>query len=102
MINVCVMYPYVNGSEFDFNYYLNKHIPMVREVLGDALKRISVDFGLAEDGNLEPVFVAMAHLYFDSVDSFKQSFVPQAERIHADIANYTDLKPIIQVSDIRL
>lgn len=101
MIKVSVMYPYVCGCVFDLDYYVSKHIPMVQDALGDNLKKIDVDFGLVGDGNTDPVFVAMAHLHFESMDSFRQSFGPQAQRIQADIPNYTDSQPIMQVSEIR-
>lgn len=89
------------GCVFDFDYYVSKHIPMVQEALGDNLKKIDVDFGLVREGNTDPVFVAMAHLHFESMDSFWQSCGPQAQRIQADIPIYTDSQPIMQVSEIR-
>jgi len=38
MIKVSVMYPSGEGSKFDMAYYCNKHIPMVRQKFGAALK----------------------------------------------------------------
>jgi hypothetical protein len=34
MIKVSVLYPEGDGSTFNMDYYLNRHIPMVREKLG--------------------------------------------------------------------
>jgi len=47
-------------------------------------------------------FIVMGHLTFDSVESFQQSFAPHAEKIMADIANFTNIQPQIQVSEIKL
>ena len=44
MIKVSVMYPNSEGAIFDIEYYCNKHIPRVEELLGDALKGCAVDF----------------------------------------------------------
>ncbi len=34
MIKVSVFYPNEEGKKFDWEYYLNKHIPMVRQKFG--------------------------------------------------------------------
>jgi uncharacterized protein (TIGR02118 family) len=90
------------GSKFDFDYYLCKHVPMVKKLLGDNLKKVDVDLGLVVDGCMLPEFSVMAHLHFESVESFKSSFGPHADMIQGDIPNYTDLMPKLQVSEIRV
>ena len=47
-------------------------------------------------------FIAIGHLIFDSVDSFQNSFGPHAEKIMADIPNYTNTQPQIQISEIKV
>ncbi len=44
----------------------------------------------------------MGHLYFDSVEVFQSSFGPHAEAIMGDIPNYTNIEPIIQVSQVHV
>ena len=38
MVKISVLYPHKGGSAFNMNYYLNNHIPMVRQKLGAACK----------------------------------------------------------------
>ena len=45
-------------------------------------------------------YVAMCHIFCDSVDAFQQGFGPHADEILADIRNYTDLSPVIQISEV--
>jgi uncharacterized protein (TIGR02118 family) len=42
----------------------------------------------------------MCHLYCDSVEAFQGGFGPHAEEILGDIPNYTDLSPIVQISEV--
>jgi uncharacterized protein (TIGR02118 family) len=49
-----------------------------------------------------PGFVAMGHLYFDSVEAFQTAFGPHAQVIMADIPNYTDIEPTIQISEVKI
>ena len=103
MIKVSVMYPNALDANFDIEYYYNTHMPLVEEVLGDALKSGTVDYGVAggAPGEMAP-FIAMGHLIFDSVDSFQNAFEPHAEKLMADIPNYTNIQPQFQISEIKL
>ena len=101
MIKVSVMYPHQPGFRFDFDYYCNKHMVMVKDRLGDACQGIAVDKGISGDPpGAAPAFVAMAHLFFESTEAFQKAFAPHAEAILSDIPNYTSLKPIIQLSEV--
>ena len=103
MIKVSVLYPNNEGSKFDMEYYCNRHIPMVREKLGGTVQGVAVEEGLggAEPGS-PPVYIAMSHLLFDSVETFQGAFGPHAEAIMRDIPNYTDVQPTIQISEVRI
>jgi uncharacterized protein (TIGR02118 family) len=101
MIKVSVMYPNRPDARFDHDYYRDKHMPMVAQLLGAACRRYSVDKGLGGGmpGQAAP-FVAQCHLYFDSVEAFQATFAPHGKAIMADVPNYTDLQPQVQVSEV--
>ena len=102
MVKVSVFYPNSAGCKFDMNYYLTKHMPMVQQKLGAACKSIAVEQGIAGGAPGAPAtFVAMGHLYFDSTDAFQSAFGPHAQEILADIPNYTNIQPTIQISDVK-
>ena len=103
MIKVSVLYPNGDGKKFDIGYYCSHHMPMVQQKLGAACKRMAVEHGLSggQPGS-KPAFLAMGHLYFDSVDAFQKAFAPHAKEIMADIPNYTDTQPTIQVSEVKI
>ena len=103
MIRVTVLYPNAEGSKFDMQYYCNKHIPMVKQKLGAACKRLDVDQGLGGPApGSKPAFVAIAHVLFDSVNAFQKAFGPHADAIMGDLPNYTDINPIIQLNEVKM
>ena len=103
MIKVSVLYPNTTGCKFDMSYYVEKHMPMVRNKLGPACKGVAVEQGIAGGAPGSPAtYVAMGHLYFDSTDAFQAAFAPHAQAILADIPNYTNTQPTIQISEIKL
>lgn len=101
MIKVSVMYPNTLGARFDHAYYRDKHLPFVKATLGDSLLSYTIDKGLAGGAPGAPAtYVAMCHLHFTSVETFQAAFGPHAQEILADIPNYTDLTPTLQISEV--
>jgi uncharacterized protein (TIGR02118 family) len=101
MIKVSVMYPNVPGARFDHAYYSDKHMPLLKARMGDACLYYTVDKGLAGGTpGSEPTYIGMCHIFCDSAESFKAAFGPHAEEILGDIPNYTDLQPVMQVSEV--
>ncbi|WP_434631787.1 EthD family reductase [Chromobacterium sp. CV08] len=103
MITVSVVYPQHAGARFDFDYYMQKHMPLVQQLLRGALKGVQVERGLsgAEPGSA-PGYAAQAQLVFESAEAFQRAFGPVAARIMDDIPNYTDIRPVIQLNELLL
>ena len=45
-------------------------------------------------------YVGMCHIFCDSIEAFQAGFGPHAKEIMADIPNYTDQTPVIQISEV--
>src|SRR4029450_13853144 len=74
-------------------YYLDRHIPMVAQLLGGALKGMNIEQGVAggQPGVAAP-YVALCHLAFDSIDAFQSAFDKHsAQIVRTDTCRYTEL-----------
>jgi len=101
MIKVSVFYPNEEAKRFDMDYYCNKHMPMVQEKLGDAVKGMSVEKGLASgDPDSSASYVAIGSLEFESMESFQACWAPNVAAFAADVPNYTDIAPVLQISEV--
>jgi uncharacterized protein (TIGR02118 family) len=100
MIKVTVMYPNKPGVRFDHAYYRDRHMPMVKSKLGDACTHYTIDKGLGGAPGEPPPYVAMCHIHADSLEAFQSAFGAQAPAIMADIPNYTDAQPVVQISEV--
>ena len=101
MIKVSVMYPHASETRFDHDYYRDHHMPMVKRLMGAHLRRYSVDKGLAGGTpGSPPTYIAMGHLYCDSVQAFEAGFGPHQKEILADVPNYTNAQLVIQISEV--
>lgn len=102
MIKASVFYENTKDSKFDHNYFLNNHIPLVKEKLQPlGMEKIEIEKGLSGGSPEESAkFQWTAHMYFDSVEKFQEAFGKEGEGLVSDVPNYTDLKPILQISEV--
>jgi uncharacterized protein (TIGR02118 family) len=83
--------------------YCGQHMPMLRRLLGSAVKNIAVEQGLSGGTpGSSPLSVALGHMYFESIPAFVEAWTPHAAQIIADVPNYTNLQPTIQISEVKL
>ena len=101
MIKVSVLYPNEEGKTFDMKYYVNNHMPLVAELLGDILKKFTIEKGLggAAPGSTAP-YACMGNMYFNSVKDFGKAYGPHADRIMGDLPNFTNINPVVQISEV--
>jgi uncharacterized protein (TIGR02118 family) len=101
MILISVMYPAGAQSTFDLDYYMKKHIPLVKErwtPLG--LKNLQVVRGTAKGDGSAADYQVMAFLTFGSDGDFKAAGKAHGTEIFADIPNFTNTQPTLQINDI--
>ncbi len=105
MTKISILYPHTTGARFDMRYYIDTHMPLSLERLGahPGFRGVSVERGLsgAEPGST-PAYVALCHFLFDSAEDFMAAFMPHAAVLQGDMPNYTDIPPVIQVSEVLL
>jgi uncharacterized protein (TIGR02118 family) len=104
MIRGSVLYPNKAGARFDHAYYAQKHFSLVKDRLGPlGLVRCEVDRGIAGRSPDTPApYIAAGHLIFNSILEFQAAYSKVGHELMADIPNYTDIGPELQISDILL
>ena len=105
MTKISFLYPSKQGARFDMHYYLHTHMPQSIERLSAAkgFQGVSVDRGVGgEAPGVDPAYIVMCHFLFDSMEDFLAAFNIHAEFLQGDMAHYTDITPIIQVSTVEI
>ena len=96
MMTVSIQYPATSGSRFDLDYYMNTHMPMVRD-------RFAA-FGLAGDqvmkGDGAPggkeAFQVTTLLMFPAKQNFIDAVAAHGDEVMGDIPKFTDTTPAMQ------
>jgi uncharacterized protein (TIGR02118 family) len=102
MIQLNIVYPKTEDAQFDWDYYLNTHMPMSIRLQGMALRSVTIGKGLEGIEAAPVAYVALTTMLYDSVDAFMEAFMPRAEILQGDMKNYTNIQPVIQFSEVAL
>ena len=101
LFKVSIMYPYAEGKTFNMEYYETKHMPMVAGYLGQNLVKYTIEKGVASGiPNQSMPYMAIGTFYVKSIDDYKAAIAPNRDAIRADFANYTNVAPIILISEV--
>ncbi len=101
LIKVSIMYPYAEGKTFNMEYYETKHMPMVAGFLGPNLIKYTIEKGLASGIPNQPLpFMAIGTFYVKSLSDYQAAIAPNRDAIRADFSNYTNISPVILVSEV--
>lgn len=101
LIKVSVMYPFSEGKTFNMEYYETKHMPMVAGYLGSNLVKYTIEKGVASGIPNQPLpYMAIGIFYIKDLSEYQAAIGPNRDAIRADFANYTNVAPIILVSEV--
>ena len=101
LIKVSIMYPFAEGKRFNMEYYETKHMPMVAGFLGSNLVKYTIEKGVASGIPNQPLpYMAIGTFYVKSLSDYQAAIGPNINRIRADFVNYTDVVPVILVSEV--
>lgn len=101
LIKISVMYPYAEGKTFSMEYYETKHMPLVAGFLGANLVKYTIEKGLSNGVPDQPLpFMAIGTFYVKSLSEYQAALAPNIAAIRADFVNYTNVIPVILVSEV--
>ena len=100
MVLISVMYPGGEDATFDTAYYVERHIPLVKErwtAMG--LDDVQLVRAVATPDGSAPPYGVMALLTFRSLEAFQGAAQAHAAEIFADIPKFTNVKPVVQINE---
>ena len=93
MIRVSVLYPSGDDTTFNHDYYRDSHVPLALSAWG--LEAAEIDKGVSGP------YVAAVHFLFADMDAFQGAMAAEGTgAVMADVANYTNITPVMQISEI--
>lgn len=101
MIRVSVIYPRNNDAQFDLDYYINNHMPLVSRLYGDyGLLDWHVDQGVSLSSKMPSDNIVACYMYFDTLEHVKAAFKSEGAKVMQDVANFTNIEPVVTLGQV--
>ena len=106
MVRISFSYACTDGSFFDAAYYVGNHLPLVlRKLKPYGIVKAEVDLSSSGEGGdvaerFDKHYHAIGYLYFDAADDFVRGFEQEGAELKANIPNYTNITPVVQMSEV--
>lgn len=98
-VSVQVIYPVVEGTTFDYDYYVDKHMKLVDETMGPHIQSTVVTRGLAGGPGAPPGFFAVATFVFRD-DAAMKAALANSGPLGEDLANFTNTEPKFLIGEV--
>jgi uncharacterized protein (TIGR02118 family) len=101
-VTFMAMYPNTPNTEFDFEYYTKQHIPMAKKLWANKLLNVQVvkNARLSESHNKKSDYLVIATFEVTNMEDLHNLIKNHSEQLSNDFPNYTNVKPIIQISEV--
>ncbi len=100
MYRLTVAYPAKQGGTFDFAYYRDKHMPMVRAGLGANVTKTEIAKGVGGGGGAPAPYTCIGTVYFKSLEEFGKGMAQHGASFMNDVPNYTNITPTVQIEEM--
>jgi uncharacterized protein (TIGR02118 family) len=100
LIKIAVMYPFSEGKTFNIEYYEAEHMPLVASFLGANLEKYTIEKGITSGMPNQVPYMAIGTFYVKDLAEYEAATAPKRDAIKADFANYTNVAPVIAVSEV--
>jgi uncharacterized protein (TIGR02118 family) len=95
-----VLYQNGPGVTFDFDYYRDKHLTLIMDLYGNAIKRFELRKPVTAAGTPPPAYAAAVNFWVNDLAAFEAAGAKHSQTLINDVPNFTNTQPIIQNDEV--
>jgi uncharacterized protein (TIGR02118 family) len=99
---ISVFYPAKDNEAFDFDFYRNRHAPLIKDILGPSLHKIEVRKGTTGPDGAEPTFIAVISIWIADWAAYERAMAGRAQELIDEVPLFTKQMPTIQIDEVFL
>ena len=97
---ITVLYANKPGIKFDFDYYKKHHATLIHRLYGKGIAKLELRKGLSAPDGSPPPYVAVINIWVGSQEAFDAAQAEHAPKLIADLPNFTNSQPVIQIDEV--
>jgi uncharacterized protein (TIGR02118 family) len=98
---ITVLYPAKDNDAFGFEFYLKRHVPLIKDILGKSLHRIEVRKGASsQDGAGPPNYTCVISIWIADWPAYEKAIAARASELIAEVPLFTKVMPQMQIDEV--
>jgi uncharacterized protein (TIGR02118 family) len=97
---ITVLYANKPGIKFDFDYYKKQHATLIHRLYGKGIAKLELRRGLSAPDGSPPAHIAVISIWIGSQEVFDAAQAKHAPELIADVPNFTNTMPSIQIDEV--
>jgi len=98
---ITVLYPAKDNVAFDFDFYVRRHVPLIKDILGNSLHRVEVRRGAtANDGSSAPTYTCVISIWIADWPAYEKAIAARASELIAEVPLFTKVMPVMQIDEV--
>ena len=98
---ITVLYPAKDNDAFGFEFYLKRHVPLIKDSLGKSLHRIEVRKGASsQDGAGPPNYTCVISIWIADWPAYEKAIAARASELIAEVPLFTKVMPQMQIDEV--
>jgi len=101
MIRITTTYKNGSDAQFNFEYYLESHMRLSKELLGEfGMLSFEIERCLQTMTGDVPDYVCITHVDFDDKERLLEGLERHGAELQEDFPNYTNIEPEVQICEV--
>jgi uncharacterized protein (TIGR02118 family) len=97
---ITVLYPAKDNEQFDFEFYRQRHIPLIEDILGNSLHRLEVRRGQPAPDGSPPTHIAVISIWIADWPAYERAMAVRSQELIDEVPLFTKVMPTIQVDEV--
>ena len=99
---ITILYPSQDNEGFSFEFYRDRHAPLIKSILGAAMHKIQVRKGMPGPDGALPKYVATINIWIADWDAYLKAMESRTQELIDELPFFTKAMPEIQIDEVYL
>ena len=99
---ITILYPSKDNEGFDFEFYKNRHAPLIKDIMGDACHKIELRRGTDVQTGQLPTYIATITVWVADWAKYEERMAKRQQELIDEVPLFTKAMPLIQIDEIVL
>ena len=97
---ITILYPAKDNDGFDFEFYLRRHVPLIKDILGASLHRLEIRKGASAQDGGAPTYTCVISIWIADWPAYEKAIAARASELIAEVPLFTKVMPLIQIDEV--